>query len=392
LSSWLIEAKQRWGEHFIGIYYNDEPGGKMLDGVGLTLKREAQIDETTRMSLRKMDRSITVQTMDKVEHNSSSEYTDLQVLFLSDATTTITTTYGANGEISRVTSGADLKGHYTEYINYYPNGTITIEEMTAAGYKLYTPENIPKYTRSILPYEELLEQNPIQNYDDASDTFVGMQKELLEDMDKKLLNEKDLLIFTADYGLYWWDYNGGYDVVLAELAWNHSVAQHIGLVRGAANLQGRSWGAILTWKYTQPPFLADGEEMFEHMKISYETDAEYVLIFNYSEDPTNPNTLQEEQFQALKRFWNEVVQNPDVVQGGIEVEAVLVLPKNYGWGMRDPRDNIWGLWSADDIAQEVWNQLQSKISQHGLKLDIVFEDPNHSITGKYPNTYYWNQK
>jgi len=31
LSNWLINAKERWGEQFIGIYYNDEPGGNMLD-------------------------------------------------------------------------------------------------------------------------------------------------------------------------------------------------------------------------------------------------------------------------------------------------------------------------------------------------------------------------
>jgi hypothetical protein len=31
LTVWLNGAKERWGEQFIGIYYNDEPGGKMLD-------------------------------------------------------------------------------------------------------------------------------------------------------------------------------------------------------------------------------------------------------------------------------------------------------------------------------------------------------------------------
>jgi hypothetical protein len=113
-------------------------------------------------------------------------------------------------------------------------------------------------------------------------------------------------------------------------------------VRGAANLQGKSWGTILTWKYTTSPYLAEGEEMFEHLKVSYEAGAEYVIVFNYSEDSVNPNTLQEEHFLALERFWNEVVQNPEVVHGGIKAEAVFVLPKNYGWGMRGPGDNIWG--------------------------------------------------
>ncbi|MCL2291803.1 MAG: hypothetical protein FWC30_01860 [Candidatus Bathyarchaeota archaeon] len=30
LSGWLIEAKERWGERFIGVYYNDEPGGSTV--------------------------------------------------------------------------------------------------------------------------------------------------------------------------------------------------------------------------------------------------------------------------------------------------------------------------------------------------------------------------
>jgi hypothetical protein len=28
---WLEDAKQRWGDHFLGVYYGDEPAGKMLD-------------------------------------------------------------------------------------------------------------------------------------------------------------------------------------------------------------------------------------------------------------------------------------------------------------------------------------------------------------------------
>ncbi|MDR2203098.1 MAG: hypothetical protein LBE76_02110 [Nitrososphaerota archaeon] len=28
---------------------------------------------------------------------------------------------------------------------------------------------------------------------------------------------------------------------------------------------------------------------------------------------------------------------------------------------------------ADEISQEIWNQIQNQIEQHGLKLDIVFE-------------------
>jgi hypothetical protein len=78
---------------------------------------------------------------------------------------------------------------------------------------------------------------------------------------------------TSDYALYWWDYQGGYDTVFAQLGWNNTVAQEIGLVRGAADLQGKDWGTIITWKYMQAPYLPDGDEMFDQMKTSYKAGA-----------------------------------------------------------------------------------------------------------------------
>jgi len=369
LSIWLIEAKERWGEQFIGTYYNDQPGGKMLDDA-ITLKKDAQ----------KIDKTTLHQTISKFDSRSIATNTENGSAI-----------YGNNGEISLMYFRSDPEQRYPVSINYYPNGSIILKEVTLRSDNLYTAENITKYDRSIPSYEELMAQNPIQNCDDAANAFVDMHKELFAGIDKKQLNKNDLLVFTADYGLYWWDYKGGYDVVLAELAWNHSDAQHIGLVRGAANLQDKSWGTILTWKYTHSPYLVDGAEMFEQLNLSYEAGAEYVIIFNYSDDPTNPNILQEEHFEALERFWNEVVQNPEIIHGGIPAEAVLVLPNNYGWGMRNPNDNIWGLWDADDTCQQIWHQMQTRLNQYGTKLDIVYDDPHYPIANRYPNIYYWNE-
>jgi hypothetical protein len=269
----------------------------MLDGEVLTLKETNMQTSgmTVLTSITKSGRSITVQTMDVTDYT-------LDGMILTSGVTTITYKED-NSEIFRITSGTDSRGYYTEYINYYQNGTIKLEENLDAEHNFYTTDsNITKYAGSILSYEELLTQNPIQTYDDATNVFMDMNKESVEAINKNQLSTENILVFTADYGLYWWDYKGGYDVVFAELGWNHSVAQQIGLVRGAANLQGKSWGTILTWKYTTPPFLAGGEEMFEQMKMSYDAGAEYVIIFNYSEDHTNPNILQEEHFQALERF------------------------------------------------------------------------------------------
>ncbi len=138
--------------------------------------------------------------------------------------------------------------------------------------------------------------------------------------------------------------------------------------------------------------MASGDEIYQQMKESYECGAKYVTIFNYAEDMTGPyGTLQEEHFQALERFWNDEVQNNGVVHGGIKAEAALVLPADYGWGMRRPDDSIWGLWDADDTSTQIWSQLQSRLEQYGTRLDIVYDDSAFPIAGKYNNVFYWNQ-
>jgi len=191
---------------------------------------------------------------------------------------------------------------------------------------------------------------------------------------------------------FWWDYHIGYDTIFAQLGWNNSAAQEIGLVRGAANLQGKDWGTIITWKYTAQPYLASGDEIYEQMVTSYKAGARYILVFNYAEDMNGPyGTLQDEHFAAFERFWNEVVQNSSVKHGGITAEAALVLPKDYGWGMRRANDTIWGLWKPDGVSQQIWSQLQNKLEQYGTKLDIVYEDSAYSVSGKYSQIFYWDQ-
>jgi len=87
------------------------------------------------------------------------------------------------------------------------------------------------------------------------------------------LGNQSVTVLTSDYALHWWDYLSGYDAVLAQLCWNSTAAQEIGLVRGAANLQNKTWGTILTWKYTVPPYLASGEELYSQMRMAYECGA-----------------------------------------------------------------------------------------------------------------------
>ena len=203
---------------------------------------------------------------------------------------------------------------------------------------------------------------------------------------------RDVASFTSDYALHWFDYLSGYDVILAQFGWNHTLTQDIALVRGAANLQNKNWGTIVTWKYNHPPYLDSGETIFEQLCTSYEAGAKYAVIFNYAENMTEPyGILQEEHFVALENFWNDAVQNPEVKQGSIRGEAVLVLPKNYGWGLRSPDDTIWGIWNSDEKSEQIWNLISNLIEEYGFNLDIVFDDPEFPVEDKYGQIFYWNQ-
>ncbi|UCC58830.1 MAG: hypothetical protein JSW14_02700 [Candidatus Bathyarchaeum sp.] len=189
-------------------------------------------------------------------------------------------------------------------------------------------------------------------YDAITNIFV---RGFLRDDGFEALKANSLDAFVSDYALYWFDYLAGYDVVLAEAGWNHTLVQDIALLRGAARMQNKSWGEMITWRYRHPPYLDSGENIYEQMRTAYECGAEYFMVFNFPTLEGNEyGILLDEHFQALERFWNDVVKNPEVIHGSIEAEAALVLPKNYGWGMRHPDDRIWGWWGPDNKSDQIW--------------------------------------
>jgi hypothetical protein len=187
-------------------------------------------------------------------------------------------------------------------VEYYSNGKITIHESPENNF--FTAENGSERISKVEPYSAVLAKNPLNCCSGAAQSFVNRGRSTLEWIDNQ-----SITLFTSDYALYWWDYLSGYDLVLAELGWNNTVAQEIGLVRGAASLQDKSWGTIITWTHTQSPYLASGDEVFDQMRLSYECGADYVVVFNYAKDLNGPyGTLLEEHFRALDLFWREVVK------------------------------------------------------------------------------------
>jgi hypothetical protein len=371
MKTWLDKYDGGWKDKFLGIYFGDEPAGKMLDGDMVFHDLETQ------KSLRKMTDSSSCWIHGYQINNSTS------VDFWMDGKIQVTIHhFPTQEEIENNTSFSSPFFIPRTDITYFSNGTTVVV--------LSEDENLSRVADNYeLPYtyEELWNIRPIQSYDETADRFI---QELNSGINK--YGPKEFCYFTSDYLLYWFDYKAGYDVLLAQFGWNHTIEQDIALVRGAGSIQNKSWGTIITWKYNHPPYLDSGEAIYDQMKTAYESGAKYVVIFNYSENMTGAfGTLQEEHFEALELFWKEVVNNPEVKQNSILAETALVLPKNYGWGMRYPNDKIWGLWEADEKAEQIWSLRSSLLEKYGLRLDIVYGDSELRIEDKYSNIFYWNQ-
>jgi hypothetical protein len=148
---------------------------------------------------------------------------------------------------------------------------------------------------------------------------------------------------------------------------------------------------MITWTYTDAPYLDSGIQILNEMLTSYQAGAKYIAVFNYPYDNSsvygtlNPN----DQLVALQTFWKDIhlEKYPDLSAP----TAALVLPENFGWGMRNPNDTIWGFWITDNRTQQVAIATSTLLTQYGASLDIVYQDPAFPVTlGAYQHIYYWN--
>jgi hypothetical protein len=230
----------------------------------------------------------------------------------------------------------------------------------------------------------------VSDYSEAAKKFVD---DLYNDPSPVRLRNNNILMFTADYTLYWFDYMAGYNAVFAEFGWNNSRIQQIALCRGAAKVQNKDWGAIVTWTYGEPPYLARGPEIFDDMLVAYHAGAKYILVFNhYPTNQTYPyGTLKDEHFTAMKNFW-DVTRSSKGQANKLESNVAFVLPDAYGWGMRNPHDRIWGIWPSDDLSPLLWEKMNKLIEKHELELDIIYDNTQFNYENKYVQIYRWDEK
>lgn len=225
------------------------------------------------------------------------------------------------------------------------------------------------------------------NYTDAANKYTIKLNDFLGEIREFPINSGNLPLFTSDYGLYWFDYKGGYDVVFAEFGWNYSRQLNVAMNRGAASVQKKEWGVMITWTYDNPPYIESGNELYNDLVLAYKNGAKYILVFDTNKNYT-ASVLEEEHFRALEQFWQYILDNP---RGNFEVESrvAFVLPKGFGYGFRGPKDKIWGLWEADSFSLEISYHLGSLLKEYGTNLDIIYDD-NLMFDNLYCRYIFWN--
>jgi hypothetical protein len=228
------------------------------------------------------------------------------------------------------------------------------------------------------------------NFSDATDQFVYHLHYYLNA--KELMGIEvpyapaDFRLFSSDYALYWFDYLAGYDTIFAEFGWNYSRQLNVALNRGAATMQDKDWGAIITWTFNGPPYIGSGSELYDDLVYAYDNGAKYVLVFDSNENYTQ-SILREEHFEALEGFWQYTKDTPRKFDGSGRV--AFVLPKDFGYGFRGPEDKIWGLWEADETSLQISYHLGEFLKQYETRLDVIY-DGNLILDQTYSKYIFWN--
>jgi hypothetical protein len=224
------------------------------------------------------------------------------------------------------------------------------------------------------------------NFTDASRQYMNSMWFWDLNRTKSLTNYP---LFTSDYALYWFDYKAGYDGLFAEFGWNYSRQLNVALCRGAAAVQNKQWGVIITHTYTAPPYIESGIKLYEDLIYAYDNGAKYIVVLDTNTDWT-AGILTTEHYEALKQFWQYIKDNPRKTYpvGG---RTAYALPEAYAYGFRGPLDKIWGVWEADMTSFMLSISVNITLGKYGTNLDIIYEDALQSgNTFGYDNIVYWN--
>ncbi len=247
----------------------------------------------------------------------------------------------------------------------------------------------------------VLPQSAIENianftYSDASQSYVSTLSWWLRTGPHAIVNHfaypTEYQLFTSDYAFYWYDYVAGYDTVFDEFGvhdgWaNDSQQLNIALCRGAATVQNKDWGVVITWAYNQPPYMESGPELYNDMVLAYNNDAKYIIIFDTNANYTQ-NVLQQGQLDAMKQFWQYAQANPRTTTP-VSDRTVYVLPEDYAYAFGGPSDKIWGLWNSDDLSVDISMSVTTLLHMDSTKLDIVYPSSTLDSAG-YKDIIYWN--
>jgi len=227
------------------------------------------------------------------------------------------------------------------------------------------------------------------NSTDAGTRYVNSLNRTLSSIRGSYGSSVNLPLFSSDYGLYWFDYKAGYDVVFAEFGWNYSRQLNVALCRGAATVLDRDWGVMITWTYDGSPYIESGDKLFEDMTLAYNNGAKYIIVFDSNYDYSQ-GILKQEHLTALKQFWEYTKSNPRT-KDAVENHVAYVLPENYGYGFRGPTDKIWGMWEADATSKELCSNLNRLLEQYGTHLDIIYDDSTKAGSAvAYSKLVFWN--
>lgn len=238
---------------------------------------------------------------------------------------------------------------------------------------------------------DIYEYRPVKladNYTDASNQFVTTLNMSLKWVTRNYNASLGFNTFSSDYALYWFDYKSGYDVVFSEFGWNYSRQLNVALCRGAATAQNRDWGAIMTWTYTKPPYIESGEKLYNDMVLAYQNGAKYIVVFDTNENYTH-GILQDEHLDALKSFWQYAKNSPRTTDMS-EGRVAFVLPKDFAYGFRGPKDRIWGLDEATAFSNETCIILNSQLEAYGTKLDVIYDEISDYSQCPYDKITFWN--